>query len=200
MLKNNAVIYVKCDPHIQNEITIEEQLKLCYDYAKNHNFNIINEYVDTSIKDGIFYDTFRKMIKDSKRRQVQTVIMFSLDIFSTRYDSAYAKYELRKNNINVLLANQEKLEIAQNYNSNFLTESIIEALIEFFDNDTIVYNSVCDGACDGAYDGAYNGISNYFSNDELENSTNNISLKNILKGFAQYYNKELNQKVINEGK
>lgn len=200
MLKNNAVIYVKCDPHIQNEITIEEQLKLCYDYAKNHNFYIINEYVDTSIKNGIFYDTFTEMIKDSKRRQVQTVIMFSLDIFSTRYDSAYAKYELRKNNINVLLANQEKIEISQNYNLNSLTECIIEALIEFFDNDTIVYNSVCEGACDGAYDGAYNGISNYFSNNELENSTNDISLKNILKGFAEYYNKELNQKVINEGK
>ena len=42
----NVVIYARFSSHNQNEASIEGQLKVCYQYAKQHRLNVIEEYID----------------------------------------------------------------------------------------------------------------------------------------------------------
>ena len=41
-----AIIYARMSSHKQNEQSIERQLKVCYDYAMQHGYTIIDEYID----------------------------------------------------------------------------------------------------------------------------------------------------------
>ena len=41
----NIVIYARFSSHTQTEQSIEGQLKVCYEYARAHGFNVIEEYM-----------------------------------------------------------------------------------------------------------------------------------------------------------
>ena len=62
----NAVIYARYSSHNQREESIEGQLKVCYEYAKRNNINVIAEYADramTGTNDN--RPSFQKMLEDS---------------------------------------------------------------------------------------------------------------------------------------
>ena len=42
----NVVIYARFSSHTQTEQSIEGQLKVCYEYAKAHQYTVIGEYID----------------------------------------------------------------------------------------------------------------------------------------------------------
>ena len=42
----NVVIYARFSSHSQTEQSIEGQLRVCYEYAKAHNYTVIGEYID----------------------------------------------------------------------------------------------------------------------------------------------------------
>lgn len=42
----NVVIYARFSSHSQTEQSIEGQLRVCYEYAKAHNYTVVGEYID----------------------------------------------------------------------------------------------------------------------------------------------------------
>ena len=95
----NVIIYARFSSHSQTEQSIEGQLKVCYEFAKRNDYNVIGEYIDRAIsgKDAEKRLDFQRMIADSAKRQFNAISVYQLDIFSrNRYDSAIYKAKLRK--------------------------------------------------------------------------------------------------------
>ena len=55
--------------HSQTEQSIEGQLRVCYEYAKAHNYTVIGEYIDRA-QSGTSDNrqSFQKMIQDSEKK------------------------------------------------------------------------------------------------------------------------------------
>ena len=45
----NVVVYARYSSHNQTEASIEGQLKVCYEYAKQNHITVIGEYVDRAM-------------------------------------------------------------------------------------------------------------------------------------------------------
>lgn len=126
----NAVIYARYSSYNQTQSSIEGQLKACYEYAKLNDFTVIGEYVDLAIAGtNDNREQFQKMIKDSKRKKFQAVIVYQLDRFARNiYDSAMYKYKLKENGVRVFLAKENISDDA----SGILMESILEGMMEYY--------------------------------------------------------------------
>lgn len=74
----NVVIYARFSSHSQNEQSIEGQLKVCYEYAKQNGYNVISEYIDRAIsgKEAENRFEFQRMINDSAKRQFEGVLVY----------------------------------------------------------------------------------------------------------------------------
>ena len=125
-----AVIYARCALQNKGEKSIQEQLNKCYEYARKNNITIVGEYID----DG-FSGTndnrpeFQKMIKDSKSKTFQGILVYQLDRFArNRYDSAIYKNRLKKNGVKVLSAREN----ISDDTSEILMESILEGMAEYY--------------------------------------------------------------------
>ena len=69
------------------------------------------------------------MIKDSKKKKFEAVIVYSMDKFArNRYDSVIHKRKLKQNGVSVF-STKENIE---NDPSGILMESVIEGLIEYY--------------------------------------------------------------------
>ena len=94
-----ACIYARYSSANQTEQSIEGQLRVCREFAKNNGIEVTEYYIDraTSANKNIEKRVnFLKMIKDSEKQNFQAVIVYKLDRFSrSRYDMAticYRKY------------------------------------------------------------------------------------------------------------
>lgn len=110
-LKVNTVIYARYSSHSQTEQSIEGQLKVCRDYAKQNGLTIIDQYVDeamTGKNDN--RPAFQKMIRDSKNGFFDVVLVYKYDRFSREADGS-EKYEkkLEKNGV-ILMSATERFE------------------------------------------------------------------------------------------
>ena len=72
----NVVVYARYSSHNQNEQSIEGQLEYCRNYAKQHNYNIIYEYIDRA-QSGTNDDRpqFLQMIEESNKKNFETVLL-----------------------------------------------------------------------------------------------------------------------------
>ena len=71
-----AVIYARYSSDSQTEQSIDGQLRVCEEYAKNNNILILNTYIDramTGTNDN--RPDFQRMIKDSARREWNYVLV-----------------------------------------------------------------------------------------------------------------------------
>ena len=126
----NVVVYARYSSHNQNEQSIEGQLEYCRNYAKQHNYTIIGEYIDRA-QSGTNDDRpeFLKMIEDSSKKTFEGVLVYQLDRFArNRYDSAIYKRTLKKNGVRVFSARENINEDA----SGVLMESVLEGMAEYF--------------------------------------------------------------------
>ncbi len=81
----NAVIYARYSSHNQTECSIEGQLKVCYEYARQNNLTVIHEYIDRAITGTTDNrEQFQKMLTDSEKQQFQGVLVYQLDRFRKR--------------------------------------------------------------------------------------------------------------------
>ena len=127
----NVVIYARFSSHSQTEQSIEGQLKVCYEFAKRNDYNVIGEYIDRAIsgKDAEKRPDFQRMIADSAKRQFNAILVYQLDRFSrNRYDSAIYKAKLRKYGVRVLSAKENISDDA----SGVLMESVLEGMAEYY--------------------------------------------------------------------
>lgn len=100
----NVVIYARYSSHNQSETSIEAQLKACYEYAKNNNLTVIDEYVDRAMSGtNDNREKFQQMIKDSSKKHFQGVILYQLDRFARNsLESAINEDKLNRNGVELL--------------------------------------------------------------------------------------------------
>ncbi len=106
------------------------QLKVCYEYAKRNDYNIIAEYIDRATTGtNADREQFQKMIKDSEKKAFQGVLVYQFDRFArNRYDSATYKNKLKKNGVRVISARENITDDA----SGILMESVLEGMAEYY--------------------------------------------------------------------
>ena len=104
----NAVIYARFSSSAQREESIEGQIAVCTQYAKQNGYKIINEYIDRAMtgkndnRPGL-----QKLIADSSRGQFQAVLVYSLDRFGRNLQqSVNNEYKLQKNGVSLVSATE----------------------------------------------------------------------------------------------
>lgn len=125
-----AVIYARYSSDSQSEQSIEGQLRVCEQYAKNNNFVILNTYIDramTGTNDN--RPDFQQMIKDSANKEWQYVIVYKLDRFSrNKYETAKNKKILKDNGVKLLSA----MENIPDTPEGIILESLLEGMAEYY--------------------------------------------------------------------
>ncbi len=118
-----AVIYARYSDSKQKEESIEAQLKICHAYAVQKGYTVMSEYIDRAFSARTDdRPQFQRMIKDSRKKGFQRVIVYRLDRFS-RNQLDLALYK------DVLLKNDVKLESATENIPDNSTGILLEAVI-----------------------------------------------------------------------
>lgn len=101
-----AVIYARYSSDSQTEQSIEGQLRVCWNYAKNNDLLVVDTYVDRAMTGtNDMRPDFRRMIKASSKRQREYVIVYKLDRFSRdKYEMTIRKHTLKENGVNLVSA------------------------------------------------------------------------------------------------
>ena len=103
-----AVIYARYSSDNQTEQSIEGQLRVCQEYAKNNDILLLDTYIDramTGTNDN--RADFQRMLKDSARNHWDYVLVYKIDRFSrNKYETAIHKKTLRDNGTRLLSATE----------------------------------------------------------------------------------------------
>lgn len=130
MSKKRAVIYARFSSHNQTEQSIEGQLRVCEQYAKNNDILILKTYIDramTGMNDN--HPDFQQMIKDSANKEWQNIIVYKLDRFSrNKYETAKYKKILKDNDVKLLSA----MENIPDTPEGIILESLLEGMAEYY--------------------------------------------------------------------
>ena len=125
-----AVIYARYSSNSQTEQSIEGQLRVCYEYAKNNNITVIAEYIDratTGTNDN--RESFQKMIKDSNKQAWDIVLVYKLDRFSrNKFESTIYRKALKDNNVKLVSA----MENIPDTPEGIILESLLEGMNQYF--------------------------------------------------------------------
>ena len=130
MAELRAVIYARYSSSSQREESIEGQIRDCTAYAERNGYTVIGTYADRALSGTTDNrPEFQRMIKDSKRKQFDLVIVWKLDRFArNRYDSAFYIATLKKNNVKVVSATKNIAKGADG----ILLEAILEGFAEYY--------------------------------------------------------------------
>lgn len=125
-----AVIYARYSSHSQKDESIEQQLRACHKYAKEHDIQVVGEYADRAITGtSDKRPEFLRMIKDSAKGKWQLVLVYKVDRFArNRYDSAMYKARLKKNGARVISV----MEPIPEGPEGILLESVLEGSAEYY--------------------------------------------------------------------
>ena len=119
-----AVIYCRYSSDSQTEQSIDGQLRVCTEYAKNNDILILDTYIDramTGTNDN--RPDFHRMIKDSAKKNWDYVLVYKLDRFSrNKYETVIHKKTLRDNGVKVLSA----MENIPDTSEGIILESLLE--------------------------------------------------------------------------
>ena len=129
-MRRNAVIYARYSSASQNESSIDQQLVVCYEYAKKNDIQIVGEYIDKALT-GRNDDRpdFQRMLKDATKKQWEYIIVYKLDRFSrNRYDSAIHNKMLKKYGVKRLSATENISDAPEG----ILMESVLEGMAEYY--------------------------------------------------------------------
>ena len=127
---NRVVLYARFSSDNQRTESIDAQLRAMKLYCKQHNYVIVDTYVDeaksaTSDK----RPDFQRMISDSYNKTFDIVLVHKLDRFArNRYDSAVYKRELKKNGVIVCSV----LENLDNSPESVMMEAVLEGMSEYY--------------------------------------------------------------------
>lgn len=129
----NAVIYARYSSHSQRDVSIDQQVNACQDFARRSGITVLDIYSDratTGTNDR--RPAFQQMIADAKDSGWQYVIVYTLDRFSRdRYDSAVYKRQLRNCGVKVLSA----MEQITDDPTGVILESLLEGYAEYYSKE-----------------------------------------------------------------
>lgn len=78
----NVVIYARFSSSSQREASIEEQVKICREYAERNNYNVVKVYSDSAISGKTDNrPALKKLLYDSSKQKFNAVIVYSIDRF-----------------------------------------------------------------------------------------------------------------------
>lgn len=133
-MKKSAVIYARYSSHTQQEQSIDGQIRVCTEYAKNNDIRIIEHYVDRA-KTGtsaISRYEFQRMINDSKTGAFDYIIVYQFDRFArSRHDSVIYKTKLKNNQVRVISATEPSNDTPDS----IIIEGMFESLAEYYSAD-----------------------------------------------------------------
>lgn len=93
-----AVIYARYSSERQTEQSIEGQLRVCHDFAKQNDLAIVDTYIDramTGTNDN--RAAFQRMLSDSDKAKWDIVLVYALDRFGRNsIEVAVNKQRLQK--------------------------------------------------------------------------------------------------------
>ena len=125
-----AVIYARYSSDNQTEQSIEGQLRVCEQFAKNNDILILKTYIDramTGTNDN--RPDFQQMIKDSANKEWQNIIVYKLDRFSrNKYETAKYKKILKDNGVKLISA----MENIPDTPEGIILESLLEGMAEYY--------------------------------------------------------------------
>ena len=185
MSELRAVIYARYSSSSQREESIEGQIRDCTTYAERNGYTVIGTYADRAIS-GTTDDRpeFQKMIKDSKRKHFDLVIVWKLDRFArNRYVSAKYKNQLRQNGVRVISANETISEGADG----ILLESMLEGMAEWYSEN--LKENVVRGLTVNAEKCKWNGGTlpiGYVVDDEQHLQPNRLTAPYVVEAFKMY--------------
>lgn len=125
-----AVVYARYSSHRQGEQSIEGQLAAAYKWAGENGYKIVHEYIDramTGRNDN--RDEFQKMLKDTAKKQFDTIILWKIDRFGrNREEIAFNKYRCKKNGVKVVYV----AESIPDSPEGVILESVLEGMAEYY--------------------------------------------------------------------
>lgn len=123
-------IYARYSSDNQREESIEAQIRAINEFCEKNNYKVIKIYTDeakSATSDN--RPEFQQMIKDSNTGIFDIVVVHKLDRFSRdRYDSAFYKRELKKNNVQLVSV----LENLDDSPESIILESVLEGMAEYY--------------------------------------------------------------------
>lgn len=127
---DNVVIYARFSSDKQTEQSIEGQLRYCYQYAEQHDYRVVGEYIDRAISGtSDRRPQFQQMIADAGSKQFKYILVWKLDRFArNRYDSAIYKAKLKKFGVKVLSVT----EGIGDGDESIILEAVLEAMAETY--------------------------------------------------------------------
>lgn len=121
-----AVIYARYSSDTQTEQSIEGQLRVCQNYAKNNNLLIVDTYIDRAMTGtNDMRPDFQRMIKASSKRQWEYVIVFKLLQCSNAREPIFKMFWVFSMLSKTLHSEKALLQI------NFVLSSIVKEVISF---------------------------------------------------------------------
>ena len=125
-----AVIYARYSSDSQTEQSIEGQLRVCQDFAKNNEILIVDTYIDRAMTGtNDLRPDFQRMIKDSNKKQWDYVLVYKLDRFSrNKYETTIHKHTLSNNGIKVISA----MENIPDTPEGIILESLLEGMNQYY--------------------------------------------------------------------
>lgn len=138
MEKIKVVLYARYSSTNQREVSAEEQIRYCKEYAERMEFEVVGEYIDKAMTGtNANRRNFLRMIDDSKFRTFRYVIVYANNRFArNRFDKQYYKRELQKNGVDILYSTQEILN--GNSPDSILYESLDDGISEWYSRNLAV--------------------------------------------------------------
>lgn len=159
-----AVIYARYSSDSQTEQSIEGQLRVCQQYAKNNDILIVDTYIDramTGTNDA--RPDFQRMIKDSSKGQWDYVLVYKLDRFSrNKYESTIHKHTLKENGVKILSA----MENIPDTPEGIILESLLEGMNQYYSAE--LSQKVLRGLRESYLKGNYTGGPQLYGYDVVE--------------------------------
>ena len=127
---NKVALYARFSSDNQRSESIDAQLRAMRAYCKQHNFVIVETYIDEAKSATTDRrPAFQQMIQDSNARAFNILLVHKLDRFArNRYDSAVYKRELKKNGVTVYSV----LENLDNSPESIMMEAVLEGMSEYY--------------------------------------------------------------------
>ena len=179
-----AVVYARYSCDNQTEQSIEGQLRVCQEFAKNNQILIVDTYIDramTGTNDN--RPDFKRMLHDSNKRQWDYVIVYKLDRFSrNKYESVIHKRTLKENGIKVLSA----MENIPDTPEGIILESLLEGMNQYYSAE--LSQKVKRGLNESYLKGQFTGGHQLYGYDIVnkKNVINPVESEVVKEIFARY--------------
>ncbi len=132
-----CVIYARYSSERQTEQSIEGQLRVCYEFAKNNELIVIHEYIDRAMTGtNDLRKEFQQMLSDSERtKEWDICLVYALDRFGRNsIEQAINKYKLQKTGKIVISATQRtsrNIDGSQNLDG-IILENMYVGMAEYY--------------------------------------------------------------------